>query len=67
MQVGSSELLEQVNLIEISGGHITKEYLGEEFVLLDSYFRLESDGVFGFNVPAKVCVKCPLRSARAMH
>ncbi|KZP08405.1 hypothetical protein FIBSPDRAFT_922684 [Athelia psychrophila] len=41
------------------------EYLGEAAALLDSWFRQESDGVFGFHDPANQPYDVPLVSTRA--
>ncbi|KZP19931.1 hypothetical protein FIBSPDRAFT_932533 [Athelia psychrophila] len=57
--------LGSIELVVWDQDWITKEYLGEAAVHLDSWFRQESDGVFGFDDPANQPYDVPLVSTRA--
>ncbi|KZP07697.1 hypothetical protein FIBSPDRAFT_278982 [Athelia psychrophila] len=57
--------LGSIELVVWDKDRITKEYLGEAAVLLDSWFRQESDGIFGFDDPANQPYDVPLVSTRA--
>ncbi|KZP19925.1 hypothetical protein FIBSPDRAFT_954987 [Athelia psychrophila] len=57
--------LGSIELVVWDQDWITKEYLGEAAVHLDSWFRQVSDGVFGFDDPANQPYDVPLVSTRA--